>query len=147
MRIIKNSGIILLLSLLCWGCGSNNKADRITRKVKIDAVKMADTIEIKTLPGRVREDAELNLAFRVAGPISNITVREGDYVRAGQLVAQMDQRDYEIQLKAAEAQHEQVKAEAERIIELYNRNSVAENDYDKAVSGLKMVEAKVENAR
>lgn len=108
---------------------------------------MADTIEIKTLPGRIREEAEFNLAFRVGGPISNITVREGDYVRAGQLVAQMDRRDYEIQLNAAQAQHEQIQAEAERIIELYNRNSVSVNDYDKAVSGLKMVEAKLENAR
>lgn len=136
-----------MLGLLCWACENYNQASDIIRKVKIEEVQVADTIEIKTLPGRVSEEAELNLAFRVAGPVSNIPVREGDYVREGQLVAQMDQRDYEIQLNAAVAQYEQVKAEAERIIELYNRNSVAENDYDKAVSGLKMVETKLENAR
>jgi RND family efflux transporter MFP subunit len=147
MRTIRNSGIIILLGLLFWGCGSQNEAEQVIRKVKLETVQPADTLEIRTFPGRVREVAELNLAFRVAGPISNIAVREGDYVRAGQLIAEMDQRDYQIQLNAAQAKYEQVKAEAERVIELYNRQSVAVNDYDKAVSGLKMVEANLEHAR
>ena len=147
MRTIKNSGIIILLGLLFWECGNQNVAEQVIRKVKLETVRQADTIEVRTFPGRVRETAELNLAFRVAGPIVSFEVKEGDYVRSGQLIAQMDKRDYEIQLNAAQAKYEQVKAEAERVIELYNRQSVAVNDYDKAVSGLRMVEANLELAK
>lgn len=147
MRAIINSGIILLMSMLCWGCAGNDETAMITRKVKIEAAQLADTLEVRTYPGRVRETAELNLAFRVAGPISRIAVKEGDYVQAGQLVAQMDQRDYEIQMNVAQARYEQVKADAERVIELYNRESVAANDYDKAVAGLKMAESQLNHAR
>lgn len=147
MRILRNSGIILLFSILFWCCGSNDQPGRITRKVKIETVKAADTVELREFPGRVLENAELNLSFRVAGPVSDIKVREGDFVKAGQLVAQMDRRDYLTRLSAAEAQYEQVKAEAERVIELYERSSVPVNEYDKAVSGLKMAESKLEHAR
>ena len=148
MRTLKNSFILLFCLILLAGCaGNNNGQTEIIRKVKIEPVQQADSLVVRSYPGMVKEANEVNLAFRVAGPIQKIMVKEGDYVKAGQVVAQMDTRDYEVQLAAAQAQYEQVKAEADRVIELHNRESVAVNDYDKAVSGLKMVEAQLKNAR
>ena len=88
----------------------------------------------------------MNLAFRVAGPIKRILVKEGDYVREGELVAEIDPRDYEIQQAVYQAQYDQVKAEFERLTELNSRKSVADNDYEKAVSGEKMLRMKLKNA-
>jgi RND family efflux transporter MFP subunit len=115
--------------------------------VKIEAVREADTLEVKSFSGIIREANEVNLAFRVAGPIQKIYVKSGDYVRAGQPVAQIDRRDYEVQMKVAQAQYDQVSAEAGRVVELHNRQSVAGNDYDKAVAGEKMVAAQLKNAK
>jgi len=140
--------MLVLSLLLLWGCGGNNgKQNEIIRKVKIEPVQQSDSLTVKNYPGIIKGASELNLAFRVAGPIQKILVKEGDYVKQGQLVARMDTRDYEVQLQVAQAQHDQVEAEAGRVIELYARNSVNENDYDKAVSGLKMVGAKLKNAK
>ncbi|MCK9452378.1 MAG: efflux RND transporter periplasmic adaptor subunit [Bacteroidales bacterium] len=148
MKSIKNSAVLLFVFMLLWGCGGNNNGqNEIIRKVKIEPVQQADTLTVKNYSGVIKEANQVNLAFRVAGPIQKILVREGDFVKQGQLVAQMDTRDYEVQLQAAQAQHDQVEAEAGRVIELYARNSVNENDYDKAVSGLKMVAAKLKNAK
>ncbi len=148
MKSIKNSVILLSILVLLWGCASNNREqNEIIRKVKIEPVQQADSLTVKNYPGIIKEANEVNLAFRVAGPIQKILVNEGDYVKQGQLVAQMDPRDYEVQLQVAQAQHEQVKAEAGRVIELYTRESVTGNDYDKAVSGLRMVRAKLKNAK
>lgn len=147
MKHIKSSVILLSLLALLAGCANNNKEqNEIVRKAKIEPVQQADSLLVKNYPGRIKEAGEVNLAFRVAGPIQNILVKEGDYVKQGQLVAQMDPRDYEIQVSAAQAQYEQVKAEVDRVVELHKRESVAGNEYDKAVSGLKMVEAKLKNA-
>jgi RND family efflux transporter MFP subunit len=63
-------------------------------------------------------------------------------VRKGKTLAEIDPRDYGIQLAATEAEYRQIKAEAERIIELYEKGSVTPNDYDKAVYGLKQIAAK-----
>jgi RND family efflux transporter MFP subunit len=148
MKHLINSVFMLFVLALLAGCaGNNNGQTEIIRKVKIEPVQQADSLQVKQYSGIIKEAAEVNLAFRVAGPIQKILVKKGDYVRAGQVVAQMDTRDYEVQLAAAQAQYEQVKAEADRVIELHNRQSIAGNDYDKAVSGLKMVEAQLKNAK
>ncbi len=148
MKPIKNSTILLFILALLWGCVSNNsEQNKIMRMVKIESVQQADSLTVKSYSGIIKGANELNLSFRVAGPIQKILVKEGDYVKQGQLLAQMDTRDYEVQLQAAEAQYEQVKGEADRVIELYKRESITENDYDKAVSGLKMMRAKLKNAK
>jgi RND family efflux transporter MFP subunit len=148
MKTIKTISIFMVLAALLCSCVNNQRDTRqIVRKVKIETVKLADTMQIKTFPGRVREAGEINLAFRVAGPIRQIMVREGDYVRAGQMIAQMDTRDYEKQLQAAQAQYDQVKAEADRVIELHSRQSIASSEYDKAVTGLRLVETQLKHAR
>lgn len=148
METIRKQAIFLSGLALLAGCAGNpNRHDQIIRKVKIEAVQEADTLEVKSFSGIIREANEVNLAFRVAGPIQKIYVKAGDYVRAGQPLAQIDRRDYEVQLQVAQAQYDQVSAEAGRVIELHNRQSVAGNDYDKAVAGEKMVAAQLKNAK
>lgn len=148
MKIFKSSAILIFCMTLLTGCANNNKEqNQIIRKVKIEPVRQADSLVVKHYPGIIKEASEVNLAFRVAGKIQKVLVTEGSYVKEGQLVAQMDPRDYRVQLDVAQAQYEQVKAEAGRVIELHSRESVTGNDYDKAVSGLKMIEAKLKNAK
>ncbi len=133
---------------LLVSCG--NKAPNLqtpVKKVKLEAVTLADSVCEMSYPGLISATDEVNLAFRVAGQIAEIAVKEGDYVRAGQLIARMDTRDYEIQLQVAQAQYDQVKAEAARVTELHNRQSVASNDYDKMVSGERMVTAQLKHAK
>jgi RND family efflux transporter MFP subunit len=89
----------------------------------------------------------VNLAFRISGTIAKVYAKEGLFVRKGQTLAELDSRDYAIQLQATEAEYRQVKAEAERIIALYEKNGVTPNDYDKAVYGLRQITAKYEAHR
>ncbi len=147
METIRKLIFLSGLALLAGCAGIPNGQEQIIRKVKIEAVQQADTLEVKSFSGIIREANEVNLAFRVAGPIQKIYVKAGDYVRAGQPVAQIDTRDYEVQLQVAQAQYDQVSAEAGRVVELHNRNSVAGNDFDKAVAGERMVAAQLKNAK
>lgn len=148
MGIIRNGTILLFCLAVAAGC-NNREAENteIIRKVKLATVCQADSLEYHSYSGVIKEKSDVGLAFRVAGPIQQIEVDEGDYVKKGQLVAQIDPRDYQVQLKAAQGQYEKVKAEAKRVIELHDRNSVAGNDYDKAVAGLKMAKVNLEHAK
>ena len=148
MKIIRNGTLLLLSLMLTMGC-NNREAEKteIIRKVKLATVCQADSMESREYSGIIREKLNVGLAFRVAGPILKLQIEEGDYVEKGQLVAQIDPRDYEVQLQAAQGQYDKVKAEADRVIELHDRSSVAGNDYDKAVAGLKMAEANLKHAK
>ena len=129
------------------GC-TNTKIEKkeIIRKVKVATVETGEPILKSEFSGIIREDRENNLAFRVAGPIQAIYAKEGSFVKKGDIIAEIDPRDYQIQLDVALAQFKQVTAETGRVSEMYNRKSIAGIDYDKAVSGEKMVAAQLQHA-
>ena len=122
---------------------------KVPREVKNVTVK-TDTVEAHegelsiVYPGKVYAASDISLSFRVAGPIIAVLPEEGAFVKKGQLLAEIDPRDYKIQLAATEAEYKQIKGEAERVMELYKRGSIAINDYEKAVYGLKQITAKYE---
>ena len=93
-------------------------------------------------PGKVRAASEINLSFRISGPVVGIHVEEGQFVRKGQMMAKMDMRDYAIQFAATEAEFTQVKAEVERVTQLFELEIGTANDYDKAISAMKQITAK-----
>lgn len=141
MRIIYS--ILTNLCLLCLVASCSNGTQRQTRvpSVKVDTVVANGERTFLQFPGRVKAAQDVDLAFRVSGTIEKIYVTDGVSVRAGQLLAEMDPSDYKIQLAATEAKYKQIKAEAERVIALYKDGGSTPNDYDKAVFGLKQIEA------
>jgi RND family efflux transporter MFP subunit len=130
------------------GCSqTKTNTEETVRSVKTDTARIYGEKPKAVFPGKVKAASDVDLSFRVAGPIAAIHVEAGAFVRKGQTLAGIDPRDYEIQLAATEAEYRQIKAEAERVIELYERNSVTPNDYDKAVYGLQQIAAKYDAHR
>lgn len=143
------STVVLVCSLLLiTSCGSRNgdKSAEHIKLVKTAKVVKLSSINQKSFPAIIEEAEEVNLAFRVAGPIYKIHVKEGQFVKKGQLVAEMDARDYVVQKRAAEAQVTQVQSEYKRVEELKNRKSVSDNDFEKMKAGKEMAEAQFKNA-
>lgn len=114
--------------------------------VKIDTVSASANKQNVEYPGRVKAADEAHVGFKVAGTILRYLVKEGDFVRKGQVLVEMDARDYQLQAEAAEAEYQQIKAEAGRIIELYADSVVSADAYDKARYGLQQITAKRDHA-
>jgi RND family efflux transporter MFP subunit len=127
---------------LLLACSQKKSNEEVLQTVKTDTVRVFGEKPQSTFPGKVKAASEVNLSFRIAGPIAKMNVNAGNYVRKGQVLAEMDSRDYQTQLSATEAEYKQIKAEAERVMELYGKGSVTPNDYDKANYGLKQITAK-----
>jgi len=137
----------MLLSALIFiisACSQKKTDEIVIKTVKTDTVQVYGNKSASAFPGRVRAASEVNLAFRIAGPITKIYVDAGSVVKKGQVLAEMDSRDYAVQLAATEAEYHRTKAEANRIIALYEKGSVTANDHDKAVFGIKQITAKHE---
>lgn len=147
MRSIK-IGVIAIVVCLSTSCHQRVVKEQDTvRKIKLATVEKSVKNDINEFSGVIKEAEEVNMGFRVAGSIQKINVKEGDFVKKNQVVAELDSRDYLVQLNAVKTQYEQVKAETDRVKELYARNSVSANDYDKAVAGEKMCREKLKNAQ
>lgn len=128
-------------------CGQRSQTADSVPTVKIDTVAAADEQTTLQFTGKVKAAQDINLAFRVSGMIQAVHVEDGAYVRKGQLLAELDPTDYQIQLDAAEAEYQQVKAEAQRVIALYKQNVTTPDANDKAVYGLKQITAKYNHAK
>jgi RND family efflux transporter MFP subunit len=140
------AGLFLFLTVIS-SCGKKEQIETIVRTAKIETVRRTEGGQKLVYPGIVRSSAEANLSFRVAGAISRIPYGEGQFVRKGAVVAEMDGRDYRVQLSAAEAEYNQIKSLTERVSELYKRGSATKNDYEKALSGLEQISAKLEHCK
>ena len=132
-------GFILFLFTAC--SHTRQESSRL-QTVKTDTVISAAEQSILQYPGKVKAAEDASLSFRVSGTIRRIYVKEGARVRKGQLLADLDPTDYQIQLDATEAEYLQVKSEAERVMALYKDGGTTPAANDKAEYGLKQITAK-----
>lgn len=142
-----NIKVTYLLAATCLtmaACQSTEKeAEEEVQYVKtVQAQRISGAAEL-SYPGKTKSSEEINVAFRVSGPIQRVFVKEGQFVRKGQLIAQMDPRDYEVQLSATQAEYEQIKADAERVIALYQEDGTTASAYDHARYGLQQITEKL----
>ena len=137
--------VALLTSGIITSCGEQTKDKNKIKTVKMDTVRTEGSQTLLQYPGKVKAAEDVSLAFRVSGTIRKIYVQDGQAVKTGQLLAELDPTDYQIQLDATEAQYKQVKSEAERVIALYNDGGTTPVAYDKAVYGLKQITALYEH--
>jgi len=144
MKYLRNYLKFILPMVFLSACTSGNeKSSNEVPLVKVTEVQQVNSSDTLSFPGKIVSVKDVNVAFRISGPVKKVLVKEGQYVKKGEVIALMDPRDYKVQLSATKAEYEQVRSEAERVIELHKRNSVANKDYDKAVAGLHRIEAKV----
>lgn len=138
----------IAVSLIIFsGCGEETAPKKeIIRPVKAMIVGSAADLAGQGYPATSKATQESEISFRVGGPLISTNVIEGALVNKGDLVAEIDPRDYKIAKQAAEARYQQAKAEAERYERLWKRGSVAKNDYDRKHAAFLIAKATWEDA-
>ena len=141
------AAIAVTAALTLSSCESRKTVAKPQLLVKADTVEVAGNGTVLEFPGKVTASEEVNMAFQVAGKLDRIYVGDGMRVAKGQLIASLDDRDYWTQLEAAEAEYNNVKADAERVMRLYRDSATTAMNYDKARYGLQQITAKYENCK
>lgn len=95
-----------------------------TIPVKTIALQQGSKIIPITVSGQFTTDDETILSFKTGGIISSVLVREGDYVRKGQLLATLDLTEIKAQVKQAELGLQKAQRDHDRAMKLY-KDSVA----------------------
>ena len=124
------AGITALAVVVLSGCGKEEAAEQEFARPVV-AMKVYDeaVFEAGSLPGRAKATQELELSFRVDGPLVARPVKVGDEVKQGDLIAQIDERDYQVRLRSAEGQLQRALANEERAKADYERNlSIQQQD-------------------
>jgi HlyD family secretion protein len=95
---------------------------------------------ILTLQGNI-DIRQVNVGFRVTGRVKEMKLEEGDVVRAGDLIATLDDVPYQDQVRLAEAQVAQAQANYTKMVNGYRREEI-----EQAKAQLAQAKANYQNA-
>lgn len=92
----------------------------------VSAIKIESTGALieANFPGRAEASQELDLSFRVTGLLVEMPAKVGDSVKAGQTLAQLDRRDFQVAIDVIMGRLAKTQADME----------VAQSDYERGVS-------------
>ena len=141
--------LALLLVLPLAGCREEKveKKAPVVRPVKLTTVKETGLKLERTFPGKVRAARRSVLSFKVSGPLVKLPVEEGQFVKKGDLIAQIDQRDFINAVNEALARYREAEQQFKRYKELYAKKQVSKADYDRYRAARDVAKAQLEDAR
>ncbi len=140
----------LIGALVTAGCSGDKQAGGPPKMgpmpvtvIEMQPQKVPTSIEIMAQTEGARET---EVRARVGGILTKRLYQEGDTVKSGQPLFQIDRAPYEIALAEAKAKAEQTAREVGRLKGLAEAKAIAQKDYDDAVSANAMAQAALRQA-
>jgi RND family efflux transporter MFP subunit len=119
-----SSGSLALLVLLALlpGCAKEAPEETV-RPVRTMEVTHPSELAERAFPGQARAGNQVDMSFRVSGPLVERSVDRGDKVKKGDILARIDPRDFESEIQSVGGQLERARAALTR----------AQADYDRLI--------------
>ena len=158
--------VLVILAVLGPKIGLVNNNDTI--EVTADKATKRTIVELITANGKIQPEVEVKISSDVSGELVELTVKEGDEVKKGQLLAKIKPDIYISSLQRMEASLESAKANLgnakarlsqieaqftqteltyQRNKKLFEQGAISQAEYDNSVSAYKMGKADVEAAK
>ena len=121
--------------------------------VTVESVLAENVIRQFEAPARVVAKYRVNVLARISGYLTKSYFKEGDYVKAGQVLFEIEPEQYQYALSQAKANLENIKSQADyyqkqlaRYEELVNQDYIARSDYDNVLAQKNAFQAQLESA-
>ena len=141
--------IAVAMMLLSTGCSNQEEKTKnaAPMSVRSEVVHPSSDIDTKSYIGIVEEELAISVGFAASGTISKVCVSEGQTVKKGQLIAELDKTQAENMLAMAKAQMEQANDAYKRLKLLHDNNSLPEMEWVEVQSKVQQAEASLEMAK
>ncbi|WP_147819776.1 efflux RND transporter periplasmic adaptor subunit [Salidesulfovibrio onnuriiensis] len=138
--------VVLALSIV--GCGGKEELRKeAVRPVRMLTVGSAENMSTRRFPGKVEASGRVELAFEVAGKVVKLPIISGQEIREGELVAQLDDRDFKAKLTSALSRANKAKADLARYEQLLKEEVVSRSAYDQIKKDYDVARADADIAR
>jgi membrane fusion protein, multidrug efflux system len=153
---VRMAGLMLMVGALA-ACGNREQAPQAPRPVLVaraDAASGPVADGLTAYAGEIRAREETALSFRVGGKLIRRMVDVGDRVRRGDVLAEIDPGDLQLQveslqaqLAAADAQLARANADYRRLASLAKDQLVSRSSLDQQLAALRAAEGQAHAAR
>lgn len=144
----------LALLLALPGCGKKEQAAAPPPEVLVTTAVQRDVPVTMETVGQTAGSKDVEIRARVAGYLESVDFKEGEFVKAGDLLYTIDPKQYEAKVAQAaanvasnEARLVQAQQEVDRLKPLAEQKAVSQQDYDDAVSTRDAAKAQVDAAK
>lgn len=164
--------VMIGISAFAWGCGgeSNGPAQKVetAQGVQTQKIQLQNVPDEFEASGSVIAATTAQIAARTMGTVLLVAVREGDFVKRGQLLAQLDERELAARhtsaqaaehgsnagveqaskaIAAAQAQADVAKKTYDRYVYLKEQKSVSPQEFDEVAAKNQAAQAGLEQTR
>ena len=124
--------LIVFFPFLLTACQDDTEQNipETARPVKTIVVGVSESGGIRKFPASVDAGQRADLSFRVDGIIYKLPVKEGDNVEKGQILAQLDPKDFQIIVNDKMASFNRASADYNRAKKLVGRGHISRMDFD-----------------
>lgn len=128
------------------GDSSVNKTDDRSKVVAVTAIKQSAFVHAIDIQGHVDGDENVTITPKMSGSISRIYVKAGQQVKAGQVLAEIENEAVKAQIKELKTNLELAKQTFERQKNLWDQKIGTEMQYLQAKAGKESLEARLVQA-
>jgi len=136
------------------GCSNDgNKAPLIEKTAEV-RLKPVRTMTVKlghqstmSFPGVVDAIQSAEIGFRVSGELIKVHVKEGQSVRMGQVLAELDQTDFKINLQATQSEFDRTSSDHQRALTLSKKGAISQSDLDKLKAQKNTAKSQLDSAK
>ena len=148
IRVALLSTLVISLATItaCGGETVEETREPVVRPVKMMTLTAADDLQTARYPAVISAGRSGDLSFQVGGLIAEVEVAEGEQVAAGDLIARLDQRDFESQAASARAQFENAEEEYQRAVRLAEQDAIARSVLEQRRSQRDIARAQLDTA-
>lgn len=149
-KVIKNRRAWFLAGIALIGAGCQpvtTDARAPVRPVPILTLQTVGGEQLRPLIGQVEPSTVSPIAFTVDGRITALKVREGEHVQRGQVLAQLDDEPYRLQLQQAQAEVQQLTAEVARKRKLLAYEIISQAQFERLQTRLNVAQSRQQLAR
>ncbi|MFD2165893.1 efflux RND transporter periplasmic adaptor subunit [Thalassotalea euphylliae] len=140
------ASVFVMLFVVACGGETEVVTKEVVRPVRLLQIDLMHT-KTHSFPARVESSKQANLSFRVPGKISKFSVRSGEDVKAGQLLAQLVPVDYEAIRDAQQASYNLAKVQHDRSEALIKDFLISREQFDSTNTELQVRYNELEQAK
>ena len=147
MQVIMKGKLIPVFVLAALvSCSQPPVKEQGPRPVKLADVTSLNMVE-KSFSGVVSPDQFSDLAFKMSGPLISLNVDEGQKVRTGQIVAEIDPLDFKWEYEAKKASFQTAEAQLQRAKKLLSKQAISKQEYESTEASYSNAKAAFEYAQ
>ncbi len=138
--------LMVLLGVASCGDGAEQEREPAVRPVKLITLSPASDVQTSRYPAVVSAGQSADLSFQVGGFVAKLAVVNAQQVNEGDLIARLNQSDYQSQLTSARSQFQNADEEYQRAVRLAEEDAIAKSVLEQRLTQRDVARAQLDTA-